>query len=113
MRSAQALQLRLVDELPLGLGDAAQGQILGKNLRRLGDQGVAGAGKRGRAIRAGQPVMTGTIVQCQFLKAGDKLEFEMDGMPPVYLGEINFEAYFAQRMQEQQAAAAAEDKTVQ
>lgn len=26
------------------------------------------------------------------------------GMPPVYLGEINFEAYFAQRMQEQQAA---------
>ena len=34
-------------------------------------------------------------------------------MPPVYLGEINFEAYFAQRMQEQQAAAAAEDKTVQ
>ena len=35
------------------------------------------------------------------------------GMPPVYLGEINFEAYFAQRMQEQQAAAAAEDKTVQ
>ncbi len=42
-------------------------------------------GKRGRAIRAGQPVMTGTIVQSQFLKAGDKLEFEMDGMPPVYL----------------------------
>ncbi len=33
------------------------------------------------------------------------------GMPPVYLGEINFEAYFAQRMQEQQAAA--EEKTVQ
>ena len=32
------------------------------------------------------------------------------GMPPVYLGEINFEAYFAQRMQEQQAAAAAKTR---
>ncbi len=29
------------------------------------------------------------------------------GLPPVYLGEVNFEALFAQRMQEQAAAAAA------
>jgi 2-oxo-3-hexenedioate decarboxylase/2-keto-4-pentenoate hydratase len=45
-------------------------------------------GKRGKAILAGQPVMTGTIVQSQFLKAGDRLEFAMDGMPPVFLNLV-------------------------
>lgn len=45
-------------------------------------------GKRGRVIKAGQPVMTGTIVQSQFLKAGDALEFAMEGMPPVFLNLI-------------------------
>lgn len=42
-------------------------------------------GKRGRAIKAGEPVITGSIVQSQFLKPGDSLEFAVDGMPPVFL----------------------------
>lgn len=42
-------------------------------------------GKRGKALKAGQPVMTGSIIQSQFLGAGNTLEFAMDGMPPVHL----------------------------
>ena len=42
-------------------------------------------GKRGKALKAGQPVLTGSIIQSQFLGAGDTLEFAMDGMPPVHL----------------------------
>ena len=42
-------------------------------------------GRRGRAIKAGQPVITGSIIQSQFLKAGDVAVFAMDDMPPVEL----------------------------
>lgn len=42
-------------------------------------------GKRGRVLRAGEPVMTGSIVQSQFVKPGDILEFAVDDMPPVHL----------------------------
>lgn len=42
-------------------------------------------GKRGRPIKAGEPVITGSIIQSQFLGAGNVLEFAMDGMPPVVL----------------------------
>jgi 2-keto-4-pentenoate hydratase len=42
-------------------------------------------GKRGGAIKAGQPVMTGSIMQSQFIGAGNLLEFAIDGMPPVEL----------------------------
>ncbi len=45
-------------------------------------------GKRGRAIKAGEPVITGSIVQSQFLGAGNVLEFAMDGMPPVILNLV-------------------------
>lgn len=45
-------------------------------------------GKRGRAIKAGEPVITGSIVQSQFLGAGNVLEFAMDGMPPVVLNLV-------------------------
>lgn len=42
-------------------------------------------GKRGQALKAGQPVLTGSIVQSQFIAAGNTLEFTVDGMPPVTL----------------------------
>ncbi len=42
-------------------------------------------GKRGKALKAGQPVLTGSIIQSQFLGAGILIEFAMDGMPPVHL----------------------------
>jgi len=46
---------------------------------------VGHLGKRGKVLKAGQPVMTGSIIQSQFLGAGITLEFAMDGMPPVHL----------------------------
>jgi len=42
-------------------------------------------GKRGKALRAGEPVMTGSIIQSQFIAPGNTLEFAMEGMPPVVL----------------------------
>lgn len=42
-------------------------------------------GKRGQAIKAGHPIITGSIVKSQFYGAGHTLEFAMDGMPPVIL----------------------------
>jgi 2-keto-4-pentenoate hydratase len=42
-------------------------------------------GRRGRALRAGQPVITGSIIETQFPVAGDTLVFDVDGMPPVEL----------------------------
>jgi len=42
-------------------------------------------GKRGKALRAGEPVLTGSIVQSQFIGAGNSLEFAVEDMPPVYL----------------------------
>ena len=46
---------------------------------------VGHLGKRGKSLRAGEPVMTGSIIQSQFLGAGSSIEFAMDGMPPVHL----------------------------
>jgi 2-keto-4-pentenoate hydratase len=46
---------------------------------------VGHLGKRGRALKAGQPVITGSIIQTQFPKAGDVLAFDVDDMPPVEL----------------------------
>ncbi len=46
---------------------------------------VGHLGKRGRPLKAGEPVMTGSITQSQFLGAGISAEFAMDGMPPVQL----------------------------
>ncbi len=46
---------------------------------------VGHLGKRGRALKAGQPVITGSIIQTQFPKPGDVLVFDVDGMPPVEL----------------------------
>jgi 2-keto-4-pentenoate hydratase len=46
---------------------------------------VGHLGKRGKSLKAGQPVMTGSIIQSQFLGAGLSIEFAMDGMPPVQL----------------------------
>jgi 2-keto-4-pentenoate hydratase len=40
-------------------------------------------GRRGRALKAGQPVITGSIIETQFPKEGDVLVFDVDGMPPV------------------------------
>ena len=45
-------------------------------------------GKRGRAIKAGEPVITGSIVKSQFLGAGNVVEFAMDGMPPVIMNLV-------------------------
>ncbi len=42
-------------------------------------------GKRGQVIKAGYPIITGSIVKSQFYGAGHTLEFAMDGMPPVVL----------------------------
>lgn len=42
-------------------------------------------GKRGKVLKAGEPVLTGSIIQSQFLGPGNVLEFAMDGMPPVHL----------------------------
>ena len=42
-------------------------------------------GRRGRALKAGQPVITGSIIETQFPKPGDVLVFEVDGMPPCEL----------------------------
>jgi 2-keto-4-pentenoate hydratase len=46
---------------------------------------VGHLGRRGRALKAGQPVITGSIIETQFPAAGDVLSFEVDGMPPVEL----------------------------
>ena len=46
-------------------------------------------GKRGRALEAGQPVITGSIIETQFPKAGDTLVFDVDGMPPVELRVVD------------------------
>jgi len=46
---------------------------------------VGHLGKRGKALKAGEPVMTGSIIQSQFLGGGTSIEFAMDGMPPVHL----------------------------
>jgi 2-keto-4-pentenoate hydratase len=40
-------------------------------------------GKRGRSLKAGQPVITGSLIATQFPVVGDELEFEVDGIPPV------------------------------
>ena len=45
-------------------------------------------GKRSGRIKAGQPVITGSIVQSQFIGPGHILEFALDGMPPVILSLI-------------------------
>lgn len=42
-------------------------------------------GKRGKVLKAGMPVITGSIIETQFPVAGDVLVFEVDGMPPVEL----------------------------
>ena len=42
-------------------------------------------GKRGRVLKAGQPVITGSIIATQFPGPGDELEFAADGIPPVVL----------------------------
>ncbi|MCA0200429.1 MAG: hypothetical protein LCH56_06270 [Proteobacteria bacterium] len=40
---------------------------------------AANLGTRDKTTLADQPVMTGATVQSRFLKAGDRLEFAMDG----------------------------------
>jgi 2-keto-4-pentenoate hydratase len=45
-------------------------------------------GKRGKALKAGQPVITGSIIETQFPVAGDRLVFDVDGIPPVELNLI-------------------------
>ena len=42
-------------------------------------------GKRGKILKAGFPVITGSIIETQFPGAGDVLVFDVDGMPPVEL----------------------------
>lgn len=49
---------------------------------------VGHLGKRGKVLKAGEPVLTGSIIQSQFLGAGISIEFAMDGMPPVHLNLI-------------------------
>jgi 2-keto-4-pentenoate hydratase len=41
--------------------------------------------KRGESIKPGQLVMTGSIIQTQFVGAGNTLEFSVEGLPPVEL----------------------------
>jgi 2-keto-4-pentenoate hydratase len=41
--------------------------------------------RRGRVLKAGQPVITGSIIETQFPVSGDHLVFEVDDMPPVEL----------------------------
>jgi len=38
-------------------------------------------GRRGKVLKAGMPVITGSIIETQFPVAGDMLSFEVDGMP--------------------------------
>jgi 2-keto-4-pentenoate hydratase len=42
-------------------------------------------GRRGKVLKAGMPVITGSIIETQFPVAGDVLSFEVDGMPPCEL----------------------------
>lgn len=42
-------------------------------------------GRRGKALKAGQPVITGSIIETQFPVAGDVLVYDVDGLPPVEL----------------------------
>jgi 2-keto-4-pentenoate hydratase len=42
-------------------------------------------GKHGKVLKAGMPVITGSIIETQFPVAGDVLVFEVDGMPPCEL----------------------------
>lgn len=42
-------------------------------------------GRRGRALEAGQPVITGSIIATQFPALGDTLVFDVDGIKPVEL----------------------------
>jgi 2-keto-4-pentenoate hydratase len=42
-------------------------------------------GKHGKVLKAGMPVITGSIIETQFPVAGDVLSFEVDGMPPCEL----------------------------
>jgi 2-keto-4-pentenoate hydratase len=42
-------------------------------------------GRRGKVLKAGMPVITGSIIETQFPVAGDLLSFEVDGMPPCEL----------------------------
>ncbi|MDB5397609.1 MAG: hypothetical protein JWM91_5115 [Rhodospirillales bacterium] len=42
-------------------------------------------GKRGKVLKAGMPVITGSIIETQFPVAGDVLVFEVDDMPPAEL----------------------------
>jgi 2-oxo-3-hexenedioate decarboxylase/2-keto-4-pentenoate hydratase len=46
---------------------------------------VGHLGKRGKSLKAGQPVLTGSITQSMFLGGGTIAEFAMEGMPPVQL----------------------------
>jgi 2-keto-4-pentenoate hydratase len=46
---------------------------------------VGHLGKRGKVLKAGMPVITGSIIETQFPVAGDLLTFEVDDMPPVEL----------------------------
>jgi 2-keto-4-pentenoate hydratase len=41
--------------------------------------------KRGKTLKAGQPIITGSIIETQFPSVGDHLVFEVDDMPPVEL----------------------------
>ncbi len=45
-------------------------------------------GKRGKVIKAGEPILTGSIIQSQFIEPGNNLEFALDGLPPVHLSLI-------------------------
>ncbi len=42
-------------------------------------------GRRGKVLKAGMPVITGSIIETQFPVAGDVLVFDVDGMKPVEL----------------------------
>jgi 2-keto-4-pentenoate hydratase len=46
---------------------------------------AAHLGKLGRKIKAGEPIITGSVIPTQFPKPGDILEFEMAGFPGVKL----------------------------
>jgi len=46
-------------------------------------------GRRGKVLKAGMPVITGSIIETQFPVAGDVLSFEVDGMPPCELRVVD------------------------
>ena len=42
-------------------------------------------GERGKQIKAGHAIITGSIIPTQFPKGGEKMVFDVDGIPPVEL----------------------------